>query len=566
MRGSIVRTYRIIRGYLSEKTFGKMVFMLFSRTFILFGIGLVTIPALFLFFYDSLAEGDALKVCGGLAVFGLYVVWVIWADKRRMLRYNRLFFESEVRIHKAYIGKMVNLPYGIWQKEYDVGKAVNLIEDGTDEVMMRFRDFVALLFKGAAVALINVWIFLISDVHVVVVINLAIVAEFGFSLWGNRKIAALEKKAFDVESAYNNLQRIFTEHAEDYSMAGLGGYWEEKISGNLDEKYENGRRTVNRSQMLQAGMDFIDLFLYLAMLLYGLADGGDVLSPLVIIMAYEMIKDVTRDFLDSILRIQNKVYAVDEFEKIDALTNRAEEQAGDFTGIRLDGVDVELDGNRILTDVNLSIPPHSKVIIVGDNGSGKTALLKTLLGIYRPARGQVRYGERLLEEIPSGDMARMLAYDPVERMLFPASVGENVNLYADGQGYKAEEIVRGLRELLGTDYDAGEEIDDAGSRFSLGQIDTLCMFRVWASGSPLCLLDEPLAHADKRIFHLIWKRLIESDRTVVAVEHEFDEIAAKYNPCIVWMEQGRIKAVGEYRNLMEQNEDFRRWRRQQRGL
>ena len=44
MRGSIVRTYRIIRGYLSEKTFGKMVFMLFSRTFILFGIGLVTIP------------------------------------------------------------------------------------------------------------------------------------------------------------------------------------------------------------------------------------------------------------------------------------------------------------------------------------------------------------------------------------------------------------------------------------------------------------------------------------------------------------------------------------------
>ena len=563
MKVSITRTYRIIRGYMSEKTFSKMVFMLFSRTFILFGIGLVTIPALFLFFYDSLAEGDGLKVCGGLAVFGLYVVWVVWADKRRLLRYNRLFFESEVRIHKAYIGKLVNIPYGIWQKEYDVGKAVNLIEGGTDEVMMRFQDFVALLFKGAAVALINIWIFLISNVYVVVVVNLAIVAEFLFSIWGNGKIAALEKKAFDVESVYNNLQRIFTEHAADYSMAGLGGYWEEKITGNLDDRYENGRKSVNRSQMLQAGMEFIDLFLYLAMLLYGMADGGNVLSPLVIIMAYEMIKDVTKGFLDSILRIQNKIYAVEEFEKMDALTNQAQEQAQEFTGIRLEGVDVVLDGNRILTDVNLAIPPHSKVLLVGDNGSGKTALLKTLLGIYRPSRGRVRYGERPPEEIRSGDMARMLAYDPVERMLFPASISENVNLYADGEGYGPEEIEKGLGELLGTEYDAGEEIDDVGSRFSLGQIDTLCMFRVGASGSPLYLLDEPLAHADKRIFRLVWRSLMESGRTVVAAEHEFDEIAEEYNPCIVWVEQGRIKAVGTYGNLMEQNEDFRKWRKRQ---
>lgn len=556
MRDSIQRTYHVICGYLCEKTFGRMIFMLFSRTFIMFGIGLVTIPALFLFFYDAMEDGDVIKVSAGLAVFCLYVIWVIWADKRCMIKYNRLFFKSEIGIHKSYIGKLINIPYGTWREEYDVGKAVNLIEDGTDEVMMRFQDFVSLLFKGAAVLLIQIWIFLISGAFVVLAVDLGIMAEFGFSMYVSRKIASCEKKRFRVEAAYNNLQRIFTENAQDYAMAGLGGYWEAKVSGNLDEKYAIARKALNLEQMLQSGRDFIDLSVYLAMLLYGLCGKG-LLSPLVILMAYEMIKDVTADFLDSMLRIRKKVYAVDEFEKIDMLTGKTDKTTQNSNHICLRNVDVEIDGHRILTDVNLTLEPHSKVLIIGDNGSGKTALLKTILGIYMPVRGEVRYGGVPVEDIRSEDMSRMIAYDPVERMLFPASIGENVNLYAQGEGYGAEEIGQGLQKLLGGAYDAAEETEDAASRFSLGQIDTLCMLRVGASGSGLYLLDEPLAHADKSIFRQVWRSLMESDRTVVAVEHEFDEIAREYNPCIVWVDRGRIRAVGSYKDLAENHREFR---------
>lgn len=570
MIDSVKRTYRLIHSYLCERIFGKMVFMLFSRTFILFGIGLVTIPALFLFFYDSLAAGDTARVCLGAAIFVFYVVWVIWADKRRMLQYNRLFFRSEIRIHKSYIGKLAHMPYGSWRQEYDVGKAVNLIEDGTDELMMRFRDFVSLLFKGTAVALINVWILLISSPYVVLAINLAIVAGFVFSLWVNRKIAACEKESFHIEAAYRNIQRLFTENTQDYAMAGLGGYWKERMLESLDDRYRTGRKSADLNQALQTGMDLIDLSMYLSMLLYGLAQGGNMLSPLIVIMAYEMIKDVTADFLDSVLRIQKKVYAVEEFEKVDRLTGQGEGPVGDG-GIELQDVAVEIDGNRILTDVNLRLEPGSKTLIVGDNGSGKTVLLKTILGFHQPTKGQVRYGEA--EHIESADMASKMAYersvdmasaiayDPVERMLFPASIRENVNLYAEGDGYGAEEITEGLRQLLGGEYDAEEEIEDAASRFSLGQIDALCMLRTGASGSGLYLLDEPLAHADKRIFRLAWQGLMESDRTVIAVEHEFDEIGERYDPCIVWVDQGRIKAVGAYGELMAENQSFRRWRK-----
>lgn len=72
---------------------------------------------------------------------------------------------------------------------------------------------------------------------------------------------------------------------------------------------------------------------------------------------------------------------------------RAEAADKEPGGIRLTGVEVVVDGKKLLTDLNLAVRPGSKVLIVGDNGSGKTVLLKTMLGIYRPSNGEVRYGD-----------------------------------------------------------------------------------------------------------------------------------------------------------------------------
>lgn len=561
MVDSVKRTWRIIRGYLYEKTFSKMLFMLFSRTFMMFGIGLITVPAMFLFFYEALQKGDVPRVCCGTVVFCVYVVWIIWGDKNRMVKYNRLFFLSEIRIHKSYVEKLVNIPYGEWRKEYDVGSAVNLIENGTDEVMDRFRDVISLAFKGTAVLLINLWIFMISSMYVVVLINIVIIIEFCLSSYLSQRIATCEKRLFDSESIYKNMQRMFIDCTEDYAMAGLGDYWKDKILENTSMKYKTEKKISNLNSLLQSGMDFIDLFMYLGMFLYGLDAQGSMLSPLVIIMAYEMIKDVTGDFISSMEKIQKKFFAVDEFEKIDQLTVEVNETTKGFDGICLRDVEVEKDGKILLSEVNLAILPGEKVLIVGDNGSGKTMLLKTILGINESSKGEVRYGDKSPGKICSRTRSMLVAYNPVERMLFPATIAENLNLYAEGQGYGAEELKKRLWELLGREYDVGEEIEDAKSYFSLGQIDTLCMLRTEKSEGSALVLDEPLAHADKTIFHLIWQELMESNRTVIAVEHEFDDVAKEFNPIIVWMDGGRIKAIEKYMNLIEQNEEFRNWRK-----
>lgn len=109
-------------------------------------------------------------------------------------------------------------------------------------------------------------------------------------------------------------------------------------------------------------------------------------------------------------------------------------------------MEVVVDGKKLLTDLNLAVRPGSKVLIVGDNGSGKTVLLKTMLGIYRPSNGEVRYGDAPVEKICSESTNKLLAYDPVERMLFLATIVENVNMYTDGEGYGAEELRFRLRE------------------------------------------------------------------------------------------------------------------------
>ena len=66
----------------------------------------------------------------------------------------------------------------------------------------------------------------------------------------------------------------------------------------------------------------------------------------------------------------------------------------------------------VLDGVALTLAPGEVLALLGGNGAGKSTLLRLLLGLLRPARGQVRLGERPLADWPRRALARELAYVP----------------------------------------------------------------------------------------------------------------------------------------------------------
>jgi phospholipid/cholesterol/gamma-HCH transport system ATP-binding protein len=76
------------------------------------------------------------------------------------------------------------------------------------------------------------------------------------------------------------------------------------------------------------------------------------------------------------------------------------------TLIQLDRVGVDFGRQHVLRDIDLTIPRGQTVAIIGESGCGKTVLLKTIIGLLRPSRGEVRFDGRSLIDLGDKELTR----------------------------------------------------------------------------------------------------------------------------------------------------------------
>ncbi|MBI5248768.1 MAG: ABC transporter ATP-binding protein [Desulfomonile tiedjei] len=181
------------------------------------------------------------------------------------------------------------------------------------------------------------------------------------------------------------------------------------------------------------------------------------------------------------------------------------------------------DGHPVLEDVNLSIPKGDFVSVVGPNGGGKTTLLKLILGLLRPSRGQVQVFGVTPEEARSriGYMPQHSQLDPQ----FPATVLDVALMGRLGHGRpfgrysrKDKEIVWRALEQVGL-HDLRKK---AFSSISGGQRQRLFIARALACEPDLLLLDEPTANLDMVMEGDLYELLHTLNQwlTVVMVSHD----------------------------------------------
>lgn len=180
----------------------------------------------------------------------------------------------------------------------------------------------------------------------------------------------------------------------------------------------------------------------------------------------------------------------------------------------------------VLEDVSFQVAPHELICIVGPNGGGKTTLVRLLLGLLRPDRGEIRVlgmpVERARRRV--GYMPQHVGHDPQ----FPVTALDIVLMGRLGPG--------GIRKTLGwynredrrVALDALEMVDmapaarQAYSTLSGGQRQRALIARALCGGPELLLLDEPTANVDalgeSRLMDIL-KRL-SRQMTIVTVSHD----------------------------------------------
>ncbi|MCX5653608.1 MAG: ATP-binding cassette domain-containing protein [Planctomycetota bacterium] len=191
--------------------------------------------------------------------------------------------------------------------------------------------------------------------------------------------------------------------------------------------------------------------------------------------------------------------------------------------INIEGVSFAYDSTPILEDVFLEVPERDFACMVGPNGGGKTTLLKLILGLLVPARGQIRVFGGAPETA-----RRRIGYMPQHAQVdskFPVNVADVVLMGRIGKAEIVGPYRRAHREAA---WQALREVGldnlrhKAFGDLSGGQRQRVLIARALAAEPELLLLDEPTANldapAENELYELL-KRLNER-LTVIMVTHD----------------------------------------------
>jgi ATP-binding cassette subfamily B protein len=229
-------------------------------------------------------------------------------------------------------------------------------------------------------------------------------------------------------------------------------------------------------------------------------------------------------------------------------------------GVEFQNVSFRYPGNSrlVLDRVNFQLHPAERLALIGENGEGKTTIVKLLTRLYDPTEGQILLDGVDLREYDLEDLHREMGVIFQDFMRYEMTARENVavgrieeidNLdllqtasrksLADGV---IDRLPRGYEQMLGRRFDEGVDL-------SGGEWQKIALARAYLRDAQLLILDEPTAALDARSEFEVFHRFSEltAGKMAIFISHRFSTVRAADR--ILVLANGRIAEEGTHDQL-----------------
>lgn len=216
----------------------------------------------------------------------------------------------------------------------------------------------------------------------------------------------------------------------------------------------------------------------------------------------------------------------------------------------------------VLKNISFTIQPGERVGIVGKTGAGKTALVDLLLRTYNVPDGTLFVDGKDVNTVSIHSVRNACAYVPQDNFLFSDTIAHNIGFGVDDATREDIDRAAALADVRDNivDFKDGYEtvLGERGVTVSGGQKQRISIARALLKNAPILILDDSVSAVDTRTEKIILDNLKTSraGKTTLLIAHRISTVEGLDK--IIFLEDGRVEAVGPHDSLYASCPEYRR--------
>lgn len=513
---------------------------------------------------DHIAQATGLR--DGLTLLFLYGAMLIGATLLHyLLEYPHTVLSTGIaeQLKVMALGKVSGMDYTAYQNT-GTGDLIKLVDNGAQagkNILHAF--YLRVLHELLPGLLFSLFFISLYHPQLMLVIGIGYLAVFLLSqlllrklyriksrlLANQEKMSALSVRGF-MELAVFRLNRRYKKELE-------------LLQGTAGEIVRNSVRIRMIHEAFFALFALLVIMIKLAVLVYGarslLAGHSSIGTLAAMIMFVDQIYSPIAIF--NVLYVEYKLdlVAYRRFEE----TLNGPEDSNLYAGKEVDvlrgkvefrDVSFGYEGSGVLHHVTFSIEPGCSTAIIGASGSGKSTIIKLMLGLLKKSSGQILVDGTDINRLKLDSLYRHLSYISQEAPVFDTSIRENILFdeeRPDEEIYRILEQAQLKEKVLELPEGLETKVGERGMKLSGGERQRLAFGRVLAQQRNLVILDEPVSALDNKTEKSLMDTMLGTfaGKTLVIVAHRLRSI--RDVDTIILLRNGTIAGIGNFDSLME---------------
>lgn len=437
-----------------------------------------------------------------------------------------------------------------------------------------FTQLIAVL--SSAVTLVSVAAVLLSwDPWVALAVLCAPIPAVGAGMFYSRITWRVENERAADRRRTTYLQYLVTNDRtyKETRLFGLGGFFLDRYRDLLGRFYGVDRSVARRQSTANALLGLVSVAATSGAVLFAITstiDSGDIGRLAGYMAAVTVVQGSAQALFSGFGELyEHNLFLGNLFSFLDIPERGVTEGTRPFParltrGIEFRDVSFTYPGSAdpVLDGFDLTLPAGRCVALVGQNGAGKTTIVKLLSRLYEPDGGTILIDGHPVQEYDLDDLRANIGVIFQDFVQYEESARANIGYakvdalddedgirraaaQADATGF-LDRLPQGLDTQLGRWFEGGRQL-------SGGQWQKVALARAFLRDAPVVVLDEPTAAIDAAAEAEIFEKLreISGQATTLLIAHRFSTVRVADH--IVVMEQGRVLEQGTHVQLMERD-------------